>query len=200
MVFYGASGHAKVVIEAWIQAGGNVTGLVDDNPMITSFLGHQVFHTVSHPSFEGKQWMVSIGSNTVRKRIAELLEVTFGMVLHPLAIISPSFKIGEGSVVLAGAIINSTTHVGKHCIINTGATIDHDCLIGDYAHIAPNATLCGGVIVGNETLIGAGSTIIPEIKIGNGCIIGAGSVVIRNVPDYCSVVGNPAKIIKHLHG
>ena len=34
------------------------------------------------------------------------------------------------------------------------------------------------------------------IKIGNNVVIGAGSVVTKSVPDNCTVVGNPARIIR----
>lgn len=77
--------------------------------------------------------------------------------------------------------------------INTGASIDHDNDIGDFVHIAPNATLCGHVTVGEGTFVGVGANVIPGVTIGKWCIIGA--VVVEDVPDYCTAVGVPAKII-----
>lgn len=44
--------------------------------------------------------------------------------------------------------------------------------------------------------IGAGSTIIQNRNIGENSMIGAGSVIIRDIPNNCTVVGNPGKIIK----
>lgn len=41
-----------------------------------------------------------------------------------------------------------------------------------------------------------GSIVFGPIEIGNNVIIGAGAVVSKNVPDNCTVVGNPAYIIK----
>jgi acetyltransferase-like isoleucine patch superfamily enzyme len=38
--------------------------------------------------------------------------------------------------------------------------------------------------------------VIPSIRIGKWCTVGAGTVVIRDIPDYATAVGNPAKIIK----
>ena len=38
--------------------------------------------------------------------------------------------------------------------------------------------------------------MIGDIKIGNNVVIGAGSVVTKSVPDNCTVVGNPARIIR----
>ncbi|WP_109300637.1 serine O-acetyltransferase [Aquimarina sp. AU474] len=50
--------------------------------------------------------------------------------------------------------------------------------------------------IGDNVSIYTGAIIIGDIKIGNNSIVGAGSVVIKDVPDNCVVVGNPAKIIK----
>ena len=52
--------------------------------------------------------------------------------------------------------------------------------------------------IGNNVSIGANVNIIGDIKIGNNVIIGAGSVVVKDVPDNCVIVGNPAKIIKYI--
>jgi acetyltransferase-like isoleucine patch superfamily enzyme len=50
--------------------------------------------------------------------------------------------------------------------------------------------------IGDDTWIGAHVSIIGNVKIGKHCVIGAGSVVVKDIPDYCVVVGVPAKIIK----
>jgi serine O-acetyltransferase len=52
------------------------------------------------------------------------------------------------------------------------------------------------VTIGDNCYIGTGTTIIGPVRIGNDVIIGAGSVVIHDIPDGCTVAGNPAKIIK----
>ena len=40
--------------------------------------------------------------------------------------------------------------------------------------------------------------IMPGVRIGKGSIIGANAVVTKDVPPYCVVGGNPAKLIKNL--
>ena len=44
--------------------------------------------------------------------------------------------------------------------------------------------------------IGENVTILPGVKIGDGVIIGKCSVVTKDIPPYCIVGGNPAKIIR----
>ena len=51
-------------------------------------------------------------------------------------------------------------------------------------------------IVGNDVWIGHNAIIMPGVKIGSGVIIGTAAVVTKDVPDYCIVAGNPAKIIR----
>jgi serine O-acetyltransferase len=37
--------------------------------------------------------------------------------------------------------------------------------------------------------------VLGNVKIGNNVVIGAGSLVITNVPDNCTVLGVPSRII-----
>ena len=53
-------------------------------------------------------------------------------------------------------------------------------------------------IIGDNVTLGVNVTIIGRVTIGNNVIIGAGSVVVKDIPDNCVAVGNPAKVIKTL--
>ncbi len=53
----------------------------------------------------------------------------------------------------------------------------------------------GEVVIGSGTWIGRNVCII-SCTIGKNCIIGAYSFVKHDIPDYCVVVGNPARIVK----
>lgn len=194
MFLYGASGHGKVIKDILELQGEKVEAFVDDNPKLQQLCGIPVVHRLDGIY---STVIVSIGNNRIRKEIVDKISCIYGKAIHPSAIISPSARIGEGSVVMPGAIINADAIIGKHCIINTGASIDHECIVGDYCHIAPHASLCGQVNVGEGTLIGVGASVIPCISIGKWCIIGAGSAVVKNITDDVIVAGIPAKKIKH---
>ena len=193
MYLYGASGHAKVIVDILQSNGKKITGMIDDNPAINELVGYPVYHELENPS----PVIVSIGDNRIRRKVVEKLQdVEFETAVHTSAIVSPKSEIGEGTVVMQGAIIQSSVVIEKHCIINTGASIDHDCKIADFVHISPHATLCGNVTVGEGTWIGAGAVVIPGIRIGKWAKVGAGSVVIKDIPDNVVVVGNPARILR----
>jgi sugar O-acyltransferase (sialic acid O-acetyltransferase NeuD family) len=195
MIFYGAGGHAKVVIETWMASGGKVTAIYDDNESIRILIGKSVSGRYKPGVFPDSKMVIAIGNNTIRRDVAQSVQNKFGIVKHPAAIISPSATIGEGTVVMAGTVIQAETTIGNHAVINTSASIDHDCLIGDYVHIAPGAILCGDVEIGEGTLIGAGATVLPGISIGRWAVVGAGSVVTINVPDFAVVAGVPSRIL-----
>ena len=193
MYLYGASGHAKVIVDILQSNGKQITGMIDDNPAINELVGYPVYHELENPS----PVIVSIGDNRIRRKVVEKLQdAEFETAVHTSAIVSPKSEIGEGTVVMQGAIIQSSVVIEKHCIINTGASIDHDCKIADFVHISPHATLCGNVTVGEGTWIGAGAVVIPGIRIGKWAKVGAGSVVIKDIPDNVVVVGNPARILR----
>ena len=197
MIVYGASGHGKVIIEILESIQTPDIQIWDDaiKPPVWEY-------PVMQPSPPGVQvpdkMVISIGVNATRKRVAARFKdtTTFGTAIHARTNISKRATIGEGTVIMAGVTINADTKVGRHCIINTSASIDHDCVISDYAHISPNATLSGDVHVGEGTHIGSGSSVIQGIRIGKWCTIGAGTVIIKDIPDYATAVGNPARIIK----
>ena len=190
MYLYGASGHAKVIIDILNALGVKVDALFDDDKSIKELLSIPVKHQWNGES----PIVVSVGNNHSRKQIAEKLNCNFATVTHPTAVVSPYATIGEGTVVMQGAIIQSDVTMGRHCILNTGASVDHECVIGDYVHISPQATLCGNVQVGEGAWIGASVVVIPGVKIGKWCTIGAGSVVVRDIPDGATAYGNPCKV------
>jgi len=195
MYLYGASGHAKVIIDILLANNIKINGLYDDDENIVKLMNYPVLH---HCKVSGPL-IVSIGINQTRKNIASKLDVDFGQAIHPSAIISSSASIKEGTVIMQGSIIQSCAQIGKHCIINTAASVDHECIIENFVHISPHCTLCGNVHIGEGSWIGAGSTIIPGVKIGKWCVIGAGSVVTKDIPDGVLAVGNRCNIIKKIN-
>lgn len=83
-----------------------------------------------------------------------------------------------------------------------GIIIHHSSVIGFNATIFHQVTIAGDInrggsaIIGDNCIIGSGAKIIGGVKIGNNVKIGANSVVIYDIPDNCTVVGIPAKIVK----
>lgn len=192
---YGAGGHGKVIADILEYCDITIGGVFDVDPA-KRLWSYPIFEFPGPFNFPTDEVIVSIGNNTIRKKIANDLNCRFATAIHPSAIISKHATIGEGTVGMAGVIVNADTTIGKHCILNTSCSVDHDCMINDFVHISPHAVLCGGITVGEGAHIGTGAIVIPGIKIGSNAIIGAGAVVIRDVPDGATVVGNPGRKIR----
>jgi sugar O-acyltransferase (sialic acid O-acetyltransferase NeuD family) len=141
---------------------------------------------------------LGVGDNTARARLlAQIGHAMLPPLVHPGSWVSGSAWLGPGTVVLAGAVINTGATLEGATIVNSGAVVEHDCVLKEAVHISPNATLCGAVSVGARSWVAAAAVIVPGRTIGADCVVGAGAVVIRDVPDGCTVVGNPARPIHH---
>ncbi|MBB4807783.1 acetyltransferase-like isoleucine patch superfamily enzyme [Chryseobacterium defluvii] len=88
--------------------------------------------------------------------------------------------IGKSSLILANVFITNIDHeyeeIGKH-VVNQEYKI-RDTMIGENCYI------------------GMGAAIMAGTKLGKQCIVGANSVVRGEFPDYCVIVGAPARIVK----
>lgn len=195
MILYGASGHAKVIIDILKVTTTSITRIIDDNPKSNEILGIPIEKSNLATKYEDHV-VISIGDNNIRKKISEKYQFNYQTIVHPSAVISEFSEVGEGTVIMANAVVNPCVTIGKHCIINTASVVEHDCKISDFVHISPSASLAGNVEVGEGSHIGIGASVIQGIKIGKWAIVGAGAVIIRDVPDFATVVGNPGRIIK----
>ncbi len=107
--------------------------------------------------------------------------------------ISPTVKIGIGTIIQHGVNVSSNTVIGDFVKLNTNANVMHDCVINNFATVAPNAVILGCVNIEQNAYIGANSTILPNLHIGVNTVVGAASVVTKNISDNITVKGNPAK-------
>jgi sugar O-acyltransferase (sialic acid O-acetyltransferase NeuD family) len=209
IIFWGATGQAKVLRECLEGSRFQIVALFDNNPQVLSCFpdvpiyygknGFQQWFT-EHNSSEDIYFSVAIGGNNGESRL-EIHQYLQGFGLKPMTIrhrtafIAANAVIGAGSQILAQSAVCVETTIGKGCIINTGASVDHECQLSDGVHVAPGAHLAGCVEVGRCVMIGTGASILPHIKIGHNSVVGAGAVVTRDVPPNVTVVGNPARLI-----
>lgn len=101
-------------------------------------------------------------------------------------------------------IISATTKIGESMwIAHPYATIINAESIGSNfscIHCTTlGATSKGRPTLGNNVSLGANVTIIGNVHIGNNVTIGAGSVVVKDLPDNCVAVGNPAKVLRFIN-
>lgn len=182
----------------------NLLGFIDDNPDIQGkeLVGYKVVGRIDDIKNYPDAFVVcSIANAKVRKRIIERIRndfpnQKFATLIDPTVEMSDYVKIGEGAVICAHTLITMNIRIGDFPIITSGCTIGHDTVVNDFVTFYPNATVSGFTVVGECTELGTGMQAIQEKTIGSNTIIGAGAVVVRDIPDNCTAVGNPAKPIK----
>src|SRR5690554_5563551 len=106
--------------------------------------------------------------------------------------------------ILLSTWIPSSAEIGKNfsvgywglgVVIHTSAKIGNNCLVAQNVTIGRNFGDKKVPQIGDDVYIGTGSVIFGEIIIGNNVIIGSNSVVNKSIPDNCTVVGNPMKVV-----
>lgn len=212
MIFWGATGQAKVLRECMRDCMLKLVALFDNNRNLASpfsdvplYFGKEGFETwMGRRTSKGPVgFFVAIGGDKGRDRIEiqEYLE-SYGLIpliaKHATAFVADTVQVGAGAQILANSAIGVETIIGRGCIVNTGATVDHECRLGEGVHIAPGAHLAGNVEIDAYAMVATGAVILPRIKIGEGAIVGAGAVVIKDVSPYAVVAGNPAKVIREI--
>ena len=121
-----------------------------------------------------------------RRPLATLLQSRISDVFH--VDIHPGATIGSGIFVdhATGVVIGETAVIGANCSLLHGVTLGGSGVGTEVRH--PQ--------LGDGVLIGASATILGNVRVGDGVKIGAGSVVMTDLPDGCTAVGVPAKILR----
>lgn len=135
-----------------------------------------VHRYVSHPLYKIKLKFLA-------RLMSQIMRFLTGVEIHPGAKIGKSFFCDHGM----GVVIGETAVIGKNCIMYQGVTLG-----GTGKHKGKRHPT-----IGDNVLIGAHSTLLGPIKVGNNVKIGAETVIINyDVPDDCTVVGAPGRIVR----
>ncbi|MGI6630426.1 MAG: serine O-acetyltransferase [Bacillota bacterium] len=104
-----------------------------------------------------------------------------GVEIHPGAVIGEGLFIDHGM----GIVIGETTEIGNNVTIYKGVVLGGTGKEKGKRHPT----------IGDNVVISSNATVLGSIKIGNNVKIGAGSVVLKDVPDNCTVVGVPGRVV-----
>lgn len=129
------------------------------------------------------------------------------------------FQMGKYSIIEDFSCLNNAVGdivIGDYTRIGLHSTLIGPVHIGNHVNLAQGIVISGlnhkykdttilidqqgvstsPVTIHDDCWIGANAVVTAGITIGRHCVIGAGCVVTKDVPDYCVIVGNPARIIK----
>ncbi|WP_378173700.1 NeuD/PglB/VioB family sugar acetyltransferase [Aquimarina sp. SS2-1] len=206
-VIIGAGTQGQVYASYLKEAGINIIGFIDDNPELE---GKEVidipvigkYKDLFLDEFKSKIQDVycPIGVNAVRvEYLSTLKNEGYGIpgFLHHTVSIAPDVTIGEAVYMLAGNIVMPHTTIGNYIMINMDSTIAHHVTLEDGVFMSSGVNIGALINVRKNAYIGMGVTAMTGVKeIGKETLIGAGTVIIKDVPEYTTVVGNPARVIK----
>ena len=105
---------------------------------------------------------VALGNSELRlELIRKLTAVGYQLPVfrHPAAVVSPSARLGQGTVVLPFAFVGANVRAGVGCLINAGAIVDHDAALEDGVHVAPGGIVKAGAAVPAGTKVDSGQVI-----------------------------------------
>lgn len=105
-----------------------------------------------------------------------------GIEIHPGAKIGKGLLIDHGM----GVVIGETAEIGDNCTIYQGVTLG-----GTGKDVGKRHPT-----LGDNVMVGAGAKILGPVKIGSGSKVAANAVVLHEVPENCTAVGIPAKVVR----
>ena len=203
MVIAGAGGHALEVLDALISKNMASRVLFYDD-LSTNTYFQETYPVVKNKEElslrfkEDPHFIIGVGDCKARKYFYELFESLGGkhLAIHAKTSIISDFAQLNQTDVFNFCFIGSNVISGKGTMINSGSQVHHEVQIGQFSNINPGVQLIGKCHIGDNCSIGTGAIVLPKIKIGNNVTVGAGTVVTKDVPDNCTLVGVPGKIIK----
>ncbi len=91
---------------------------------------------------------------------------------------------------------NHVTTIGDNSLFMAYVHIGHDVVMGNNCTIANSTNFAGHVRIGDRVGIGGGTQIQQWVSLGRGAYIGGASALDRDIPSFCTAIGNRA----HLKG
>jgi sugar O-acyltransferase (sialic acid O-acetyltransferase NeuD family) len=131
-----------------------------------------------------------------RRRIVERLaldEDRHPTVIHPMASVGTSCRVGAGSVLLAHVVLTADAVVGRHVAVMPQVVLTHDTRVDDWATLGSGVRVGGGSHIGENAYIGASASIREGVTIGARAMIGMAAVVTGDVPPERLFYGAPAR-------
>lgn len=164
---------------------------ININSNLTKFAMHKIQH-YNHKKYWKRRKEV-VDNNSKKSKLIRMYYLYYIKKSDVYGNASMGTDLGKG------ALFATPPNLPHHL---NGIIISHYAKIGENCTIFQQVTIAEGkekkaATIGNNCLIGAGAKIIGNVNIGNNVKIGANAVVVTDIPDNCTAVGVPARIIKH---
>jgi serine O-acetyltransferase len=133
-------------------------------------------------SYRLAHWFYVRKYYTIARIISQRARNKTGIEIHPGATIGKGLFIDHGM----GVVIGETAIIGDNCLLYQGVTLGGTGKDKGKRHPT----------LGNNVLVGAGAKVLGPFTVGNNVKIAANAVVLNAIPDDCTAVGVPARIVR----
>lgn len=133
-------------------------------------------------SYRLAHWFYVRKYYTIARIISQRARNKTGIEIHPGATIGKGLFIDHGM----GVVIGETAVIGDNCLLYQGVTLGGTGKDKGKRHPT----------LGNNVLVGAGAKVLGPFTVGNNVKIAANAVVLNAIPDDCTAVGVPARIVR----
>ena len=127
-------------------------------------------------------WFWTHNHKFIARAISQRAVRKTGIEIHPAAKIGKRFFIDHGT----GVVIGETAEIGDDVTLYQGVTLG-----GTGKDVGKRHPT-----IGNGVMIVAGAKVLGPFKVGDNSNIAAGAVVLDEIPENCTAVGVPARIVK----
>jgi acetyltransferase EpsM len=213
LIILGAGGNSLSILDAVEEINRrsrtgvvyDFRGFLDDLPENASVKihGYPVLGRIDQArEFSGCRFINGIASESSYTKKAEVNarssvpDELFETIIHPSATISPSSRVGAGTAIMANSVICADAAVGRHVIILQNTVINHHSKVDDFSTLSAGIMVLGYVEIRRNAFIGGAAAIRPHTVVGEQALVGMASVVVKDVPDFATVAGNPARVMK----
>lgn len=108
-------------------------------------------------------------------------------------------EIGSDNVFREFVVVNNGSHqntrIGNDCFLQRSVHVGHDCIVGHSVTISTSSVLAGHVEIHSFATLGMLAAIHQRTAVGVGSMVGMACAVRRNVKDFLTVMGDPAREI-----
>ncbi len=143
-------------------------------------LTYSGLHAIHH--YRVAHWFYKHKMFTLARMISQSSRFFTGIEIHPGATIGKGFFIDHGM----GVVIGETAVIGDNCLIYQGVTLGGTGKDKGKRHPT----------LGNNVMVGSGAKVLGPFTVGNNVKIAANAVVLDAIPDNCTAVGIPARIVR----
>ena len=164
LLILGAGQYGMVVkeIAASINKFAKISFLDDKNPEAIGTLD-----ACGNLTDEFGCAIVAMGNPQMRLKWLDKLKhlgYELPVLVHPMAYVSASAKLEEGTVIEPMAVVHSGAVVMTGGIVCAGAVVNHNATVGCGCQIDCNAVVAANAIVPQETKVQSGSVVHSEIS------------------------------------